>query len=117
MPDSRPPAGWLLTPLVAFGSTLVGAALLFFAQAELVPALLGGYDAICDAPDCGLGLGLMLMATGFIALCVSLIAGVVVGARFRHDPDVPAAVRRGVLVCLWCLLAYVAASLFVWAAV
>lgn len=117
MPDSTPPTRWLLTPLVAFAGTLVGAALLFYVQAELVPAMLGGFGAICEAPDCGLGLGLMLMAAGFVALCASLIGGVVVGVRYRADPEAPGAIRRGVLVCLWCLLAYLAVSVFVWAAV
>lgn len=117
MPESRPPTGWLLTPLVAFAGTLVGAALLFFVQAELVPAVAGGFGALCGAPDCALGLGLMLIAGGFVALCASLIAGVVVGVRHRDDPDTQGSIRRGLLVCAWCLLGYLAVSLFAWVAV
>lgn len=114
MSEQRPPAGWLLTPLVAFGGTLAGVLLLFFGQSELVPAVIGGYGAVCGSPDCALGIGILLIVGGFLALCASMIAGAVVGVLRRHDVDSRAAIRRGAFVAVWCLLAYVAESVLVW---
>ncbi|MDR7301027.1 hypothetical protein [Haloactinomyces albus] len=114
MSESRAPTAWLLTPLLAFGGTLLGVAVLFFGQTELVPALAGGYGALCGAPDCALGVGILLMAGGFLALCASMIAGIVLGVLHRHETAPRMAARRGVSACLWCLLGYAVASVLVW---
>lgn len=112
--EQQPPVTWLLTPLLAFGGTLAGTAALFFGQAELVPAAAGGHGALCAAPDCVLGIGLLLVAGGFLTLCASLIAGIAVGALHRRDTDIRRSARRGAFVCLWSLLGYVVASVLVW---
>ncbi|RCW45098.1 hypothetical protein DFQ14_10361 [Halopolyspora algeriensis] len=117
MPEPRVPAAWLLTPLLAFGGTLAGTAALFFAQVEFAPAVAGGYGAPCGAPDCVLGIGVLLIAGGFLALCASMIAGTVLGMVHRRDTDTRAAARRGAFVCLWSLLGYLVASALVWIAV
>jgi hypothetical protein len=108
------PADQLLTPLVAFVGTLAGVCVLFFGQGALSPVLVGGPGAVCNTPDCALGVGLLLLAGGFVALCASVIASAVVSLRHRNDVGRRAALRRGLFVCLWCLLAYLAESIVVW---
>lgn len=117
MSEPRVPTTWLLTPLLAFVGTLAGVAVLFFGQTEFVPALAGGYGALCGAPDCALGIGILLIAGGFLVLCASVIAGIVLGVLRRHETDPRAAARRGVLVCLCCLLGYAVVSTLVWTVV
>lgn len=107
------PANPLLTPLAAFASTLAGVLALFFGQVQLVPVLAGGPGAICEHPDCALGIGIWLIVGGFAALCASMIVSTFVALRHRHPP-VKAALRRGVWVGLWCLLAYAVESATVW---
>jgi hypothetical protein len=101
------PASGLLTPLVAVASTAVGVLVLFAAQRALSPALVGGPGAVCTAPDCVLGVGLWLIVGAVVALCVSLVAGVV----FRC-PDRP--VRRGLFIAMWCVVAYLGESIVLW---
>ncbi|PKW14829.1 hypothetical protein [Saccharopolyspora spinosa] len=97
----------LLTPLVAAAGTAAGVLVLFFGQRALAPVLAGGPGAVCTEPDCVLGVGLWLIVGGVIALCASLLAGTV----FRHR-DRP--VRRGLLIALWCVAAYLVESVVLW---
>ncbi|MBA8825350.1 hypothetical protein FHX42_002701 [Saccharopolyspora lacisalsi] len=113
MPTQRQALAWLLTPLLAFSTTLAGVLVLFYGQSELVPALAGGVGALCRTPDCVLGLGLMLIAGGFLVLCASVVAGTVVGLVHREQSEARAAVRRGLFVALWCVLAYLVGSVVV----
>jgi hypothetical protein len=114
MIEERPPTAWLATPFVAFTGTVVGVAALFLVQARLVPSMAGGYVSLCGAPDCGLGIGVMLIAAGFAMLCASFAAGWVVAIRHRGEEGRRGAVRRGVVVSLWCLGIYVVLSTAVW---
>lgn len=117
MNEARPPVDWLLTPLVAFAGTVIGVPVLFFAQARLLPLLAGGFSALCGSPDCGLGIGIMLIAAGFVVVCASFVAGWIVAIRHRRQAGRRGALRRGLLVCLWCLVAYAVASVAVWGVV
>jgi hypothetical protein len=101
------PAAVLLTPLVAVAGTAVGVLVLYFGQRALAPVLAGGPGAVCTEPDCMLGVGVWLIVGGVIALCVSLLAGVV----FRH-PARP--IRRGLFIALWCVAAYFVESVVLW---
>ena len=103
------PAVVSLTALVAVAGTAAGVLALFFAQSALSPTLLGGPGAVCAAPDCALGAGVWLIVGGFLAVLVSLVASLVVGLRKGDRP-----VARGLLVCFWCLLAYLAESIVLW---
>lgn len=114
MADAQVPTRWLLTPLAAVAGTLVGSVLVFYVQAELVPALAGGYEVLCETVECFVGTAALLVVGGFVALCLSLIAGAVVGVRNKADPDGPSAVRRGILISVWCVLAYVVESTVMW---
>jgi hypothetical protein len=114
---SIPRLSLLLTAPVAFGGTVAGVLVLYLVQPEIVPRLLGGYDAICGSPDCGLGIGVWLIFGGFVVALASLIAGVAVTIRYRHETSRLAALRRGLFVCLWCLLAYVGESVVLWSVV
>ena len=115
MTTRRTPAtSWLLTPAVALAATVAGVVVLFYVNASLVPPMLGGLEAVCGSPDCGLGLGVWLIVGAFVLVSAALVAGVVVGVLRRHDADRSLAVRRGLWVAGWCLLAYVAQSLVMW---
>ncbi|GAB3298982.1 hypothetical protein [Parasphingorhabdus pacifica] len=111
--STTPPANTLLTPLAAFAGTLAGVLVLFYAQVRMVPALAGGIQSICRHPDCVLGLGVWLIVGAFAALCASVIVSTIVAFRHRQ-PAVRAALRRGMWVSGWCLLAYVVESAAVW---
>ncbi|QGK69180.1 hypothetical protein GIY23_06195 [Allosaccharopolyspora coralli] len=109
---TRPtPAGWLLTPLVAFGVTLVGVVALYAFNAGAVPPMLGGIEAVCGSPDCGLGIGVWLIAGGALLTLASVLAGGVVGYLRRWRPG---AARRGLVVAGWCLLVYVLEAIVLW---
>ncbi len=109
---TRPtPAGWLLTPLVAFGVTLVGVVALYAFNAGAVPPMLGGIEAVCGSPDCGLGIGVWLIAGGALVILASAIAGGIVGFLRRRRRG---AAKRGLLVAAWCLLAYLLEGVVLW---
>lgn len=109
---TRPtPAGWLLTPLVAFGVTLVGVVALYGFNAGVVPPMLGGIEAVCGSPDCGLGIGIWLIAGGALVTLASALAGGIVGFLRRGRRG---AVKRGLLVAGWCLLVYLLEGVSLW---
>ncbi|SHF44905.1 hypothetical protein [Streptoalloteichus hindustanus] len=105
---------WLLTPLVAVFGTLLGVLALFYGQARLVPRLAGGVEQVCGTVDCGLGVGVLLVLFGFLAVCLAMTAGCVVALRCREDQDNRRAVWRGAWVAGWCLVAYAALSVIAW---
>ena len=112
MAPARPAAN-PLTLLIAFCGTAAGVLALFSAQSALAPLLIGGPGSVCPTPECAIGAGVWLIFGGFAALCASVIAGVVLALRNRGGP-LRDAVRRGLLVVLWCVLAYLAESIVLW---
>ncbi|GGM53768.1 hypothetical protein GCM10012275_26060 [Longimycelium tulufanense] len=110
----RPPIGWLITPLVGVISTALGVTVLFLGQARLVPWLAGGVENVCGTVDCGLGVGVLLLFFGFLVVSCAMVAGTVVGLRRRDDTDNRRAVRRGLAVAGWSLLAYAVLSVVAW---
>lgn len=112
-PDTENPANSLLTPLAAVATTLAGLLVLLYANSELAVNLIGGAGAVCRAPDCVLGAGVWLIAGGFLLLCAAMVVSVVLALRRRH-PTRRVALRRGLFVGLWCLLAYLVESIVIW---
>ncbi|GAA4613560.1 hypothetical protein GCM10023108_14630 [Saccharopolyspora hordei] len=91
---------------MAVAATAVGVLVLFSAQRALSPSLV---RAFCAEPDCALGVGLWLIVGAVLAP----LAALVVGVALRHG-DRP--VRRGLLVALCCVAAYLVESIVLWAA-
>ncbi|GDY32362.1 hypothetical protein [Gandjariella thermophila] len=108
----RPPASWLLTPLIGFAATLLAVVAIYYGEAWLVPAMGGGCAG--RPPDCALGIGVQLIGYAFVALCASAIAGPVVAVRHKRDPRPRSAVRRGLWVALGCAAGYAALSVVAW---
>lgn len=107
-------AYWLFVPITAFGATLVGVVALFYLEAWLLGEVIGT-ERICQRLECGLGIGVWLIVTGFFTLVASFLAGMVVGVRRRDaTPTLGAAARRGLHVATWCTLAYLIASAVIW---
>lgn len=107
-------AWWLFTPIVAFGATLVGVVGLFYLEAWLLGELIGT-ERICQRVECGLGIGVWLIVSGFFALVAAFLAGMVLGVLRRDTtPTLGAAARRGLAVAGWCTLVYLLASIVIW---
>ncbi|AOS62408.1 hypothetical protein [Actinoalloteichus hymeniacidonis] len=117
MPDFARPVRWWLVPLVAGPLTVVGVQLLERVQAAAVPALAGGIEEICGAPDCGLGIGVMLPVAGAASVLVALVLAVVLGrAREKggRSLHLGLALRDIAAVTGCALLGYVIVSFVLW---
>jgi len=108
----RPPASWLLTPLVGFAATVLAVAAIYYAETLLVPAL--GVGCLARTPDCALGIGVQLIVYGFLAVCGSAIVGPVVAVRHKTDPEPRPAVRRGLWVAVGCAAVFAVLSVVAW---
>lgn len=112
--DSRQSGHWLFTPIVAFGATLVGVVVLFYFQAWVLGDVIGAERA-CGDVECGLGIGVWLIVSGFAVLTIAFIAGVVLGVRrSRSTPDLRSAVRGGLVVAAWCVGVYALVGVVIW---
>lgn len=112
--DYGSPISWLLTPTVAGLVTLLGAVGVFYGSAGITEALAGD-RSVCDVFACGLGVGVVLLTAGVLAVVLAGAVGLVIGLVRLGDRRPRAALRRGLVVATCCLVADIAvAALAYW---
>lgn len=103
------PISWLLTPAVAGLVTLLGAVGVFYGSAGVTEALAGD-RSVCDVFACGLGVGVVLLAAGVVAVVLAGAVGLVVGLVRLGDRRPRAALQRGLVIAACCLVADIAVA-------
>ncbi|ASO19142.1 hypothetical protein FHR81_001408 [Actinoalloteichus hoggarensis] len=115
LPD-RPVHHWLV-PLLAVPATVLGVVLLYYGQSALVPAMADGVENVCGAPDCALGIGVMLFVAGVASVLVAVLLAVLLGrsrARGGRTIGLRLALRDAGAVAACVLSGYVIVSVVLW---